>query len=327
MRIVSLLPSATEIVCALGLQDELVGISHCCDYPPEIEGVAVVTRPAAIRSAAATHPHGGSHPGVGAGRPTPRRPRVEPFVDDEIGAAELDAEALRAAQPDLIFVRDRTGGAGIGSRQVRAALGQPAEDAFGEPVIVSLNPVSVEGIFHSITTIGAMAEAEDDAMELLEALREELGDLEQRVVVRHDEGFRPSRVVVLPSLEPPFSSGRWMPEQVRRAGGWDLIGREGDDPEPSSWESVRDVDPEMLLIAPMGMHLPAAKRTFARLKLPEFWYEIQAVRAGRVFIVEPVYFERPGPRVVDGVAMLAEIFDPNGFIETSPPGSWTPIIE
>jgi iron complex transport system substrate-binding protein len=300
MRIVSLLPSATEIVCALGLRDELVGVSHCCDYPPEIEGVAMVTRP---RPA-------GDH-GSAA------------FIDNEIGAAELDVEGLRAAQPDLVIVRDANTAYGIGGRQIREALGESA----GEPVIVSLDPVSVEGIFHAITTIGAMVEAEDDAMELLEALREELGDLEQHVVVRQDEGIRAPRVVMLQGLEPPFASGRWVPELVRRAGGWDLLGLEGEAATPIGWETVRDVDPEMLLIAPVGMHLPAAKRAFARAQLPEFWHEIEAVRRGRIFIVEPVYFERPGPRIVDGLAMLAEIFDPDGFVETSPPGSWTPVME
>jgi iron complex transport system substrate-binding protein len=310
VRIVSLLPSATEIVCALGLRDELVGVSHGCDYPPEIEGVAVVTRPRA------------------AGAPLEADDSVagfvtRPLLNHELGPAELDVQALRAAQPDLVIVRDLAAGSGLGSRQVREALGESS----GEPVIVSLNAVSVEGIFHSMTTIGAMAEAEDDAIELLETLREELGDLEQHVLVRHDEGIRAPRVVILQSLEPPFASGRWVPEQVRRAGGWELLGSEGEPAARTSWEAVRDVDPEMLLIAPVGMHLPAAKRAFSRMQLPEFWHEIEAVRRGRVFIVEPVYFERPGPRIVDGVGMLAEIFDSDGFIETSPPGSWTPLFE
>ena len=307
MRIVSLLPSATEIVCALGLREELVGVSHCCDYPPEIEGVAVVTRPR----------HAGDRTRAAGGE------ILHPFVDYEIGPAELDVDALRTAQPDLVIVRETVSGSGLGSRRVREVLG----DTAGEPVIVSLDPVSMEGIFHSVTTIGAMVEAEDDAMELLEALREELGDLEQQVVVRQDQGVQAPRVVMLQGIEPPFASGRWVPEQVRRAGGWDLLGREGDAPIEIDWEMVRDVDPEMLLLAPVGMHLPAAKRAFARLQLPEFWHDMEAVRRGRVFIVEPVYFERPSPRVLDGVGMLAEIFDPETFVDTSPPGSWTPVME
>jgi iron complex transport system substrate-binding protein len=296
MRIASLLPSATEIVCALGLRDELVAVSHCCDYPPEIEGLPIVTRP------------------------LPLRPRAADFAAGELGAAELDLEALLAVEPDLVLASEGSPGS-LSGAAVRAAL----EGHGSRPSIVSLDPVSIEGVFHSITAVGAMAEAEDDAMELLEALREDLGDIEQRAVVRRDEGVPPPRVAILQSIEPPFASGRWVPDQTRRAGGWDVLGREGEPPAEIGWEVVREVDPQMLLFAPMGLRLPAARRALARLQKPEFWRELEAVRRGRVFILEPVYFERPGPRVVDGVALLAEILDPEGFVETSPPGSWTPV--
>ena len=298
MRIVSLLPSATEIVCGLGLQDELVGISHRCDYPGEIEGKTVVTRP-----------------------PTRRVARTE-FVDTELGPAELDAEALVATRPELILLRDGSPG-GISAGQLRDVLGPAGLD----PTIVSLDTLSIEGFFNSISTIGAMAIAEDDAIELVEALREELGDLEQQVVQRRDEGVKSPRVVVLTNLEQPFGSGRWLPEQVRRAGGWDLLGREGESAAAVEWEAIRDLDPDMLFFAPAGMHLPEAKRAFARLRRPEVWDEIGAVRRGRIFILEPVYFERPGPRLLDGIAMLAEIMDPDAFEEIAPPGAWTPILE
>ena len=301
MRIVSLFPAATEIVCALGLRDRLVGVSHRCDYPPEIEGVAVVTRPRTGEAVVAASAGGAA--------------------GDEMGPAELDRAALLSSQPDLVIVRER--GAGPNAGAVREALGETVS----VPSILSLDPVSLEGIFHSITSIGAMAEMEDEAIGLLEALREDLGELEQEVVARHDQGLRPRRVVVLEGLRPPLASGCWVPEQVRRAGGWDLLGHEGEPVSPTSWEAVRDVDPEMLVLAPAGMSLGEVKRAWARTEKPEFWDEIEAVRRGHVFIVEPVYFSRPGPRVVDGVGMLAEIFDPEGFIETSPPASWTPLFE
>jgi iron complex transport system substrate-binding protein len=299
MRIVSLLPSATETICALGLRAQLVGVSHGCDYPPEIAGVSVVTRPA-----------GDAGLGVGAARP-----------DDELSSAELDRQALLACHPDLILMRE--GGAGPGSRQLEAVL--VAADV--SPTIVSLDPISLEGIFHSITTIGAMTEAEDDSMELVEALREDLGALEQQVVARHDQGLRPRRVVVLQGMMPLMASGRWVPEQVRRSGGWDLLGREGEQAAPTSWEAIRDVDPEMLMFAPAGLTLREAKAQFALLERPEFWQDLDAVRRRQVFILDPIYLTRPGPRIIDGVGMLAEIFDPDTFVDTSPPGSWTPVFE
>jgi iron complex transport system substrate-binding protein len=299
MRIVSLFPAATEIVCALGLRDQLVGVSHRCDYPPEIEGLAVVTRPQAGESPVAAR-------AAAAG--------------EEMGPVELDRPALLASHPDLVIVRE--GGPGPAAGAVREALGGAATG----PSIISLDPVSLEGIFHSITSIGAMTETEDEAIGLLEALREEIGEIEQQVVVRHDAGLAPKRAVVLEALAPLAASGRWVPEQVRRAGGWDLLGRDGEPASPTSWEAVRDLDPEMLILAPAGLNLRDSKRAWAQMEKPELWDEIGAVRLGQVFIVEPVYFCRPGPRVVDGVAMLAEIFDPEGFVETSPPGSWTPIF-
>ena len=302
MRIVSLLPSATEIVCALDLRDQLVGVTHRCDYPPEIEGVAVITRPlgTAVGGADAVS--------------------AVAYAVDDIGPFELDVDAFLECRPDLVLVRD---GAGPGMDQVRRVL----KDFAGErPEVVSLDPVSVEGIFHTVTTIGAMAEAEDEALGLLEVLREDLSELEQQVVARRDEGIRACRVVVLEGFDPPVLCGRWVPEQVRRAGGWEVLGREGQPAAATTWEAIQDVDPEMLILAPAGIHLPAAKRTWQRLEKPELWTDLEAVRRGHVFIVEPLYFSRPGPRIVDGVGMLAEIFDPDGFIETSPVASWTPLI-
>jgi iron complex transport system substrate-binding protein len=298
MRIVSLLPSATEIICALGLRDQLVGVSHRCDFPPEIEEVAVVTRPmpGAARDAIAVDP------------------------DDELGPSELDRAALAAVGPELIVLRE--GGSGPGSRQLEAAL-----VGLETPDLVALDPITLEGIFHSITTIGAMTESEDDAIELLEELREDMGEIDKGVVARQEGGLRPKRVVVLQGLSPLRASGRWVPEQVRRAGGWDLLGREGEPATPTTWEAIRDVDPEMLMFAPAGMRLLQAQALWRTLERPEFWPELEAVRRGQVFFVEPVYFCRPGPRVVDGVAMLAEIFDPEGFIDTSPEDSWTPLVE
>ena len=299
MSIVSLLPSATEIICSLGLREQLVGVSHRCDYPPEVQGAAVVTR--------RMETPGASVQGLAR--------------DDELGPAELDREALLQCRPDLIFVRD--GGKGLGSRQLEAAL----VGAEVSPTIVSLDPVSFEGVFHAVTTIGAMTETEDDAMELVESLREELGELEQQVLARQDQGRRPRRVAVLQGLTPLAASGRWVPEQVRRSGGWDLLGREGEAAALTSWEAVLEVDPQMLMIAPSGMTLIEAKAAWARVELPDFWAQLEAVRRKFVFILDPVYFCRPGPRLIGGVGMLAEIFDPEAFVDTSPDNSWTLGVE
>ncbi|HVA86194.1 MAG TPA: cobalamin-binding protein [Candidatus Saccharimonadales bacterium] len=307
MRIVSLLPSATEIVCTLGLIDELVGVTHECDYPPEVIGKPVMTRSvhdlAGVRSSVihqlvSSAVHGGS------------------------SLYELDEEALAVARPDLILTQELCEVCAVSYRRVN----EVARQIDSSIAVVSLEPTSIEGIFNTISTVGAMTEAEENAVDVLEDLRERLGEIEERVQERRGEGQPPIRVVGLEWLDPPFATGHWVPEQIRRAGGWDVLGREGDRSVETTWDAIRDVDPEMLVLMPCGYHVGEAAREWKRTPRPPFWRELDAVRRGQMFVVDgSAYFSRPGPRVIDGMAILAEIFDPDGFEELSPVGSWTPV--
>ncbi len=309
MRIVSLLPSATEIVCALGLADELVGVTHECDWPPEAVGKPLMTR--------------SPGPDALAGL---SRDQTNRLVADAIHGGStryvLDAEALAAAAPDVILMQSRCPACGTRFPEASAAI----QAMSGDIAVVSLEPTSIEGIFNSISTVGAMTDAEDEAVEVLEELRSHLGEIEQRVLDRRGQGQAPVRVVGLEWLDPPFAAGHWVPEQIRRAGGWELLGHEGDRSAETSWEAVRDVDPETIVLLPSGIHLGAAVRDWKQTPRPEFWRDIDAVRGGHVYVVDgSAYFSRPGPRVIEGIAILAEIFDPDGFAETSPIGTWTPV--
>ena len=307
MRIASLLPSATEILCALGLADELVGITHECDWPPEVAGKPVLT--------SSVHDHTG---------------RSSRQIHDVVGAAvhsgsslyTLDEEVLADARPDLVITQELCAVCAVSYREVNQAV--RAIDA--EIRVVSLEPTSIEGIFNTITTVGAMTEAEDEAVELVEDLRARLGAIERTVTERREEGFRAPRVVGLEWLDPPFAIGHWVPEQIRRAGGWDLLGEAGERSRETTWDAVADVDPEMLILMPCGFHLAETLHEWDRTPTPAAWQDITAVSRGQVFAVDgSSYFSRPGPRVIDGVELLAEIFDPDAF-ETSPPGSWTPLL-
>ncbi len=192
--------------------------------------------------------------------------------------------------------------------------------------VVSLEPTSIEGILNSISTVGAMTDAEEAAIDVVADLRERLRKLETRLAKRRERGQAPVRAVGLEWLDPPFAVGHWVPEQIRRAGGWDLLGREGEASTRTTWDAVRAVDPEMLVLMPCGFHLKETVTEWERTPRPAFWRELEAVRRGQVFAVDgSAYFSRPGPRVIDGVGLLAEIFDPDGFVETSPVGSWTPL--
>jgi iron complex transport system substrate-binding protein len=171
-----------------------------------------------------------------------------------------------------------------------------------------------------------MTEAEDAAVDLVESLRARLREVEERVQRRRDGGHGSQRVVALERLDPPFTAGHWVPEQVRRAGGWDLLGDPGARSVETTWDAVTDVDPEMLLLMPCGFHLAETVEEWDRTPRPASWEQIEAVGRRQVFAVDgSSYFSRPGPRVIDGLELLAEIFDPDGFVETSPPGSWTPL--
>jgi iron complex transport system substrate-binding protein len=307
VRIASLLPSATEVVFALGLGDELVGRSHSCDFPPAAQAVPALTSPRPFR-----------------GESTSRRvhERVRRAARTGSGPTMLDAAALAAARPDLVLTQATCPGCGAGHAEVAAVL----RDAGMEATIVDIEPVSIEGIFNAISTIGAMADAEDEAVGLLEILRERLSELEEQVQRRRARGVQPRRVVCLEWLDPPFGTGLWIPEQVRRAGGWDVLGSEGGRAPQTTWKAVMEVDPEQLLLMPCGMTARQAADEWARTERPAGFAELRAVRRGEVVALDgSAYFDRPGPRVIDGIALLAELFDPQGFEDVAPPDGWIPL--
>jgi iron complex transport system substrate-binding protein len=307
LRIASLLPSATEIVCAIGLQDELVAVTHECDWPP-----AVLDKPVVTRSV---------HDLVAVGS-RDIHARVTASMHGGSSLYELDEDALAATEPDLILTQELCHVCAVSYREVN----EVARRIDADITVVSLEPTSIEGIFNTITTVGAMAEVEDAAIDVVEALRERLGAVEQRVARRRDAGRPAARVVALEWLDPPFAVGHWVPEQIRRAGGWDLLGSDGEKAYPTTWEAVADVDPEMLLLMPCGFHLAETVREWARTEVPPWVVELPAVRRGAVFAMDgSAYFSRPGPRVIDGIEMLAEIMDPEGFVDLAHRGAWTPV--
>ncbi len=309
MRIVSLLPSATEIVFALGLGDELVGRTPNCDYPAEVSDVPVMSWIDA-----------GPAPSV---RP-PIDLRASDPGDEAVGASphHLDLDALAAAAPDLILTQRLCSVCAVTADDVRRATRRLGID----PNIVSLEPESVEGILNSISTVGAFSEAEDEAVGLIEILRQRLAAIEDRVLERRLVGVAPRRVVVLEWFEPPFSSGHWIPEMVRRAGGWDLLGSEGERSVEVSWERLRDVDPEQIILAPCGFDARATADIYDRAYIPAWFDELRAVREGELFAVDGSgLLSRPGPRVIDGIGLLAELFDPEGLDGAAPPDSWIPL--
>ena len=309
MRIVSLLPSATEVVFALGLGDLLVGRTHECDYPVEVEDVPIVTADAGATATATSREI---------------NDRVAATVHGGSSIYRLDLDALASARADLILTQELCSVCAVNYSEVSDAVRR----LDGHSNVVSLEPTSIEGIFNAISTVGAMAEAEDEAIGLIEMLRERLARIENRVLERRLAGVASRRVVCLEWLDPPFASGHWVPEQVRRAGGWDLLGSGGEPARENTWENVRDVDPEQLMLMPCGFDAARTVRewTEGRAGRPEWVEDIRAVREGEVYALDgSAYFSRPGPRVIDGIALLAELFDPGAFGDEVPAGAWQPV--
>jgi iron complex transport system substrate-binding protein len=281
MRIVSLSPSATEIVHALGVGDSLVGRSHACDFPEQVLGLPEVTR-----------------------------------LDADSSRVHLRGRILATLRPDLVLTEGSEDEALVDYEEVSAVVaGMPRETT-----LVASAPLSIEGIFHSVSTIGAFTETETEALGLVELLRERMLALDLAVRTRR------RRVVVLEALDPPRAAGRWVPEMVRRAGGWELLGREGEPALTVSWQQVRDVEPEVIIVALRDADASAAVDALRSAALPPWFDELEAVREGAFFAVDGHgLFARPGPRVVDGIAALAELFEPELFADAGPVASWLPL--
>ena len=300
----SLLPSATEIVFALGLSDELVGVTHECDYPPAARDVPVVTRSVTDLTRARSHDI---------------HDMVEASMRTHTALYELDEAALAAANPDLILTQELCRVCAVGYEQVN----EVARRLGGEVTVLSLEPTSVEGILNTVQTVGAMTEAEDAALDVVEDLRQRLGHVNEIVRGRRDHGFQPPRVAAIEWLDPPFAVGHWVPEQVRLAGGRELLGAEGGRSVETTWVAVREVDPEIIVLMPCGFDLPRTVEEWAATARPGGWADLRAVREARVFATDgSAYFSRPGPRVIDGIELLAELIDPAAFDGMSPNGSW-----
>jgi iron complex transport system substrate-binding protein len=282
MRIVSLTPSATEIVYALGLGDKLVGRSHACDHPEEVVEVPVVT-----------------------------------VLDPAMPERHLDGALLARLEPDLVLTDGSDDEPIVDYAEVSTVVGGLPR----EVTLVALAPQTIEGILNSISTVGAYTEAEYEAVGLLEILRERLAAVDQAGL-----GLATRRVAVLEGLDPLLSAGRWVPEMVRRAGGWELLGREGEPSARTSWEALREVEPEVLVLALREGDAAAAARALASAPLPAWFDELEAVRDGAFFAVDGRgLLARPGPRVIEGIAVLAELLEPEVFAGTGPVEAWMPV--
>jgi iron complex transport system substrate-binding protein len=290
-RIVSLLPSATEIICALGLEDALVGVTHECDYPPSVKGKPVLTasRISHERMTSAEVDHA-----------------VRSQLDGHGSIYDLDEELLRELKPDLIITQELCEVCAVSYKTVR----QAARTLDAEVRVVSLEPLTIRDIFGNILTVGELTGRAAEA----EAVVNELAVRLDALAVLLTEVERRPRTLVLEWLEPPFAPGHWVPEQVALAGGDHAFGSAGEKSQTTTAEEILDYAPEVVVLAPCGYYKEDILKALDGARLPRGWHTLPAVRAGEVWAVDATsYFSRPGPRVVEGAEILSRILHPDIF--------------
>lgn len=289
MRICSLLPGATEVVAALGRAKHLVGISHECDYPPEIRTKPVLVRAtvdAERLSSAEIDRHVRAN--LQAGRPL----------------YELDETLLVRVRPQLVIAQDLCHVCAVTPAQLNRAL----HALPSTPRVLSLSPSTLDDVLADIERIGDAIGRAHEAAVLVEHLRGRLAAV--LLQVAHAD-TRP-RVVCLEWLDPLYVAGHWVPEMVAYAGGVDALGTAGSPSVPVTWEQVLAARPDVLVLMPCGFSIARAKQELDRLTTRPEWKELPAVKHGRVFLVNaPAYFNRPGPRVIDGIEILASCLYPS----------------
>jgi iron complex transport system substrate-binding protein len=292
MRIVSLLPSATEIVCRLGLADMLVGVSHACDFPPE----AVSDLPRVTRSGI---PEGMSSAEIDSVVITRLRRGENLFT--------LDAPALIALAPDLVITQDLCDVGAASFADIFAFSSQLP----GDCQIVSLTMPELEDLYSDVMMIAEAAGYPERGQRLNDQLQARLAFVQMTVAGRPRPG-----VIALEWLDPPFTAGHWTPELIRMAGGHELLGRAGERSFSVNWKQIRTVQPEVILLLLWGYSAEAAERTWRSLEYPEDWRTIPALRNGRVHALDARHISlRPSPRVVDLVEQLARLLHPACFPE------------
>ena len=290
-RIVSFLPSATEMVCALGLGDRLAGVTHECDYPPEIASKPVVVRNVLpIESM--------SQPEIDVA--------VTQRLRDGLSLYRVDEALMRQIGPDLILTQDLC--------QVCAPSGNEVSQLLkvlpSNPKILWLTPKSLEQIFDNLRDLGAATGRLATAETLIAEGRARLDTVE---AAARAASSRP-RVFCMEWMDPVYCCGHWVPEMVRIAGGIDQLGREGADSVRVRWDDVLQWKPEILIVMPCGFGLEKATEQARMLTAYPGWADLPAVRSGRVYAVDAnSYFARPGPRVIEGTELLAHLLHPDLF--------------
>jgi iron complex transport system substrate-binding protein len=290
VRIVSLVPSATEILFALGLGDEVIAVTHECDFPPEARDLPMVTRDLLP-------------PDLTPGQVDAA---VRARTDQGEAIYELDAELLQELEPDLIVTQALCAVCAVSIDDVRAI----AEQLETRPQVISLDPHTLGEVLGDVRTLAEATGRRDAGVALIEDAAARIDRV--RLAVRDRE--RP-RVAALEWLDPVYVAGHWTPQLIEYAGGIDVLGMPGEHSERMAWEEVAAAEPDVVVVMPCGYD---AARAYAEAL--DYGTRLAALGAGRVAAVDAAaYFSRPGPRLIDGMELLARLLQPGALPEVAGP--------
>jgi iron complex transport system substrate-binding protein len=299
MRIVSLLPSATEILYALGLGDSVVGITHECDFPLEAAQKPVLIKPR-------VDPHAA---------PAEIDRQVSALVGRGESIYAVDAELLASLQPDLIVTQDLCHVCAASPDDLATALTRFQKP----PRVLALTPHSLGDVWHDISSVGRATDSEAAAESLIVDLRRRVSLVEARV---SDVAHRP-RVLCLEWLDPFYVAGHWVPEMVATAGGEDVLGGKCESSFKVSAKQIAETNAEIILVMTCGYDAAKNFSQFNKTEIPESWRSLPAWRERRIFSLDAnSYTSRPGPRLADGLEIFAQIFHPDLFLAQLPVGAY-----
>lgn len=291
MKIVSLLPSATEIICILGLENSLVGVTHECDYPPSVAQLPKVT-----------HSHISPH---AASKDIDHQVR-EHLIDNR-GLYSLNRELLRELEPDLIVTQALCDVCAVAAEEVHAA----ASELPGPPRVLNLEPALLEDVFDTLLCVGRACEISTIAESVVYRLRARVNRVRELTDSNLDNESRP-KVAFLEWIDPLFSSGHWNPALIEWAGGRDYFGSPGQPSSTLDWKNVLDENPDVLFIACCGYPTHRALQDIPILEQKPGWLDLKCVQNHRVYVADGnAYFSRPGPRLVDSLEILAHALHPD----------------
>jgi iron complex transport system substrate-binding protein len=294
MRIASLLPSATEIVCALGLEDQLVAVTHECDFPAGVKRKPVVT--ASVLSPKTTSGSIDRH--------------IRRLMHEGSSIYHLDADRLAALDPDLILTQELCQVCAVSYPIVEAA----ARRLGGSTQLVSLEPERLSDVYGHLQLVGRLTGRMDEADRVVAGLKQRVSAVTRLVGQRE-----PRRVLCLEWIDPLFGSGHWTPELVELAGGQDLLGNRRQPARVIAWEEVVAAAPDVIVVMACGFSLDRSLQEMPLLEQQPGWGALPAVRRGDVYVVDGnAYFSRPGPRLVDSVEIMAGLLHPDRVTRASP---------